>query len=59
VEDDHIVTTMDSDLYSDSGSCPWVRDYCRLSWLQYVSTNKSTGVECKVGRKGRLIVLLD
>jgi len=51
---------MDSDLYSDSGmSCPWVRDYCRLSWLQYVSTNKSTRVECKVGRKGRLIVLLD
>lgn len=38
-------------------SRPRVRDYCRFSWLQYVSTNKSTRVECKVGREGRLVVL--
>lgn len=28
-----------------------VGDYCQSSQAQYVSTNKSSGVECKVGRK--------
>lgn len=58
IEGDRIVTTIESDLYSSLGmSRPRVRDYCRFSWLQYVSTNKSTRVECKVGREGRLVVL--
>lgn len=58
MEGDRIVTTIGSDLYSGLGmSRPRVRDYCRFSWLQYVSTNKSTREECKVEREGRLVVL--
>jgi len=50
--------TIGSDLYSDSRmNRRRVRDYCRFSWLQYVSTNKSTREECKVEREGRLVVL--
>jgi hypothetical protein len=45
------------DMYNDSDTSRRVRDYCRFSRLQYVSANKSSGAECKVGRweEGRSI----